>query len=338
VYPTDEFRRAYGTISGMVLLPDGRTPFQGAYVVARSVDQPRRDAVGGSSGALVRSNSSSPGARRGRFDLVGLPPGHYTVEIEQIIRTYGVGPVSPPVTLPGPAEFWNGTDEASTTPPDDPRAFATLTVEAGRELGDIDLIINAPSSVPANDTCEQAREIGGLPFADILDTRFATVDRVRCPDVTVASHVVWYRYTAAADGVVTVRTTGSSYPTQIAALADRCGDFHVANGACTLAAAGSLSLSLGAGESVRLAIADRDFSGAGELHLTVATADLTPCVADCDGLGTVGINELIVAVNIALGLVPLDMCAAAASDGHVDIADLIAAVNSALDGCTPPAG
>jgi parallel beta-helix repeat protein len=55
---------------------------------------------------------------------------------------------------------------------------------------------------------------------------------------------------------------------------------------------------------------------------------------DCDGDGVVTINEIILAVNIALGNAPLSACSAADvdGDGMVSIADLIQAVNAVLGG------
>jgi hypothetical protein len=55
-------------------------------------------------------------------------------------------------------------------------------------------------------------------------------------------------------------------------------------------------------------------------------------VGDCDGGGSVTINELITMVSIALGSSPLSMCPNADADasGNVTIAELIAAVNAAL--------
>jgi hypothetical protein len=49
----------------------------------------------------------------------------------------------------------------------------------------------------------------------------------------------------------------------------------------------------------------------------------------------VSISELIMAVNIALGVQPFSQCPAfdPSSDGTVSISQLIAAVNTALDGC-----
>lgn len=61
------------------------------------------------------------------------------------------------------------------------------------------------------------------------------------------------------------------------------------------------------------------------------------CVGDCDGVNHVTISNLIVGVNIALGLQRVDVCPAFANDmGKVDIAQLIQGVNNALKGCPVP--
>jgi hypothetical protein len=59
-----------------------------------------------------------------------------------------------------------------------------------------------------------------------------------------------------------------------------------------------------------------------------------PCVGDCDGDDKVAINELILGVNIALDVKPLNACLAFVnSEGMVNIAQLIKAVENALNGC-----
>jgi hypothetical protein len=69
------------------------------------------------------------------------------------------------------------------------------------------------------------------------------------------------------------------------------------------------------------------------------TATRTPggpdCAGDCDGNGSVGINELIQGVNIALGNAAASTCTAFDLDGNgqVSINELIAGVNSAQGGC-----
>ncbi len=66
------------------------------------------------------------------------------------------------------------------------------------------------------------------------------------------------------------------------------------------------------------------------------TGQPQPCAGDCDGDGRVTINELIRAVNIALGQQPVDACPAADLDGNgrVAINELIAAVNDSLGRCS----
>jgi len=67
-------------------------------------------------------------------------------------------------------------------------------------------------------------------------------------------------------------------------------------------------------------------------------AGTSSCNGDCDAGGSVSINEVITAVRISLGESGGAVCAAADanSDGVVTIAELIASVARALDGC--PAG
>jgi hypothetical protein len=59
------------------------------------------------------------------------------------------------------------------------------------------------------------------------------------------------------------------------------------------------------------------------------------CVGDCNGTHIVTIDELIRAVNIALGLGDIETCRAADANGNgvVEINELITAVNHALTGC-----
>ena len=74
------------------------------------------------------------------------------------------------------------------------------------------------------------------------------------------------------------------------------------------------------------------------IALFVARTAMAQCPGDCTGDGVVSINELIRAVNIALGHAPLTGCPAADAngDGVVRIGELISAVNAALTGCPAP--
>ncbi len=70
------------------------------------------------------------------------------------------------------------------------------------------------------------------------------------------------------------------------------------------------------------------------LAVAVGTAAAQPCAGDCDGDGGVAINELILGVNLALG-VGEGACAAidADGDGAVQINELVGGVANALAGC-----
>ncbi len=74
---------------------------------------------------------------------------------------------------------------------------------------------------------------------------------------------------------------------------------------------------------------------AGGIALAHAVAAQSPCIGDCNGDGTVRINELISGVAIALGSAPAGDCLAidADDDGQVRVNELILAVSSALEGC-----
>ncbi|HEX7410270.1 MAG TPA: hypothetical protein VF515_21830 [Candidatus Binatia bacterium] len=59
------------------------------------------------------------------------------------------------------------------------------------------------------------------------------------------------------------------------------------------------------------------------------------CVGDCDGNGSVTVDEILTMVNIVLGDAPLLNCEAADAnhDGQVTVDKIFTAVNNALNGC-----
>ncbi|MBI1814884.1 MAG: hypothetical protein HYR72_07900 [Deltaproteobacteria bacterium] len=63
------------------------------------------------------------------------------------------------------------------------------------------------------------------------------------------------------------------------------------------------------------------------------------CVGDCDQDGAVKVDELILGVNIALGITAIDVCPSfdANSDDAVTVDDLIAALNRAMSDCATAA-
>jgi hypothetical protein len=72
-------------------------------------------------------------------------------------------------------------------------------------------------------------------------------------------------------------------------------------------------------------------SGAADRGYHYPTGNV-PRAGDCNGDGLVTIDEVVRAVNIAVGVLPLTQCPAADADGdgRVNIADLIKAVNAVL--------
>jgi hypothetical protein len=82
----------------------------------------------------------------GFYELRGLPPGDYTVEVEAIHREFvlgsGVGPISGFLgfnfPLPGPPEFWNANESATDNPGDS----TPVPVAAGPAVEDINIILN----------------------------------------------------------------------------------------------------------------------------------------------------------------------------------------------------
>ena len=117
LYPAAGFSSTTGRIQGRVLFSDGETPAQGYNVIARLVGDPRRTAVSCVSGFLFTAgagNSLVPGGNDtelfygsrdqtliGYYDIAGLPPGDYTIEVEAInnsgelpfVGSSGVGPI-----------------------------------------------------------------------------------------------------------------------------------------------------------------------------------------------------------------------------------------------------
>lgn len=81
-------------------------------------------------------------------------------------------------------------------------------------------------------------------------------------------------------------------------------------------------------------IAETD-EGNNAAEMTFSVGGATPCPGDCDQDGSVTVSELIRAVSIALGGLPLSDCLSLDTDGDggVTITELIAAVNNALSGC-----
>ena len=137
LYPISNYAATTGAVRGRILAPDG-APLSGINVIARNLADDR-DAISYLSGTTV----VPPGA----YTLAGLVPGDsYRIEIQEVdvFAQEGsrIGPFSPPVILPGPPEFYNGTGESADPAVDDPRAFTPIVAAAGTIAQGVDIIVN----------------------------------------------------------------------------------------------------------------------------------------------------------------------------------------------------
>jgi hypothetical protein len=117
LYPESSFHPSRGRIQGRVVFSDGVTPAQGYNVIARNTADPRVTAVSSVSGYRFTAGAGNPLVPLGMdtsffygshdqnligfYDIPGLPPGTYTVEVEAILNSdpvpfvyeSGVGPI-----------------------------------------------------------------------------------------------------------------------------------------------------------------------------------------------------------------------------------------------------
>ena len=76
-------------------------------------------------------------------------------------------------------------------------------------------------------------------------------------------------------------------------------------------------------------------TGLGTPDVAVLAQTFAPCPGDCNGDATVSVDELVIAVDIALGATPLAQCTALDTNGDsaVTVDEVLAATNRALNGC-----
>ena len=201
-----------GTIKGRVYLADGATPFQGASVIARRVDDPLIVAMSSVSGFLYRG--TGPNASRGTldssyqgyFEISGLPAGNYTVEVEPVhpglVSGSSVGPLDPPVDLPGPAEYYSGSEESNN---DTSSSAKLVAVSGGQTVENINVILNnsalpATSESEPNSTIATANNIS-LP---VVISGNVNAGDAGVPDITGESVKDFYSFTAATNDWVTI--------------------------------------------------------------------------------------------------------------------------------------
>lgn len=138
-----------GAIEGQVFLPDGASGADGVNIIVHDVSN---------GGEHVFINAASTMAwntpqGQGYFRIPALPPGEYTVEVDDIANG-NTGSYSDPVRtdgglnntilgpFPGPAEFYNGANESSNPALDDPTDRVTVTVTADQVSSGINMTFN----------------------------------------------------------------------------------------------------------------------------------------------------------------------------------------------------
>lgn len=69
--------------------------------------------------------------------------------------------------------------------------------------------------------------------------------------------------------------------------------------------------------------------------VSLPTPTPTPCAGDCNGDGSVTVDELVVGVNLILEQIPISTCVQfdTTSDGRVTVDELTAGVRAVLEGC-----
>ncbi len=181
LYPAATFAGSTGHIRGRIFFSDGVTGAQGFNVIARRVDNPatpedesRRIAVSSVSGYLFTENAGNPlvnnpggdfGSRDrnliGVYDIFGLAPGDYTIEVEAIDRDFvggsGLNPfgsLGRQFPMPGTCarEYVSSAESATDACTD--KTPLTVTAAADITTG-ADIILNG--TPPTFDAWEGAR-------------------------------------------------------------------------------------------------------------------------------------------------------------------------------------
>jgi len=151
LYPAAGFISSTATVAGLALLPPASRPISGTFLAIRSTSDPLATAAFTASGLTPTAVSlggrfvaflGQPGEPQGAFQVSGLPPGEYTVEVFG-----GMSGEQP--------EFYSGASESHDPTADPPGTATPLTLAAGEVASDVDLLLDAGAGtlgVKASDT------------------------------------------------------------------------------------------------------------------------------------------------------------------------------------------
>ena len=133
LYPTDEYKTQYGSISGKLFTKEG-VEYSGINMVARNINDPLYDVITQQSGNMTQGMVGPDGS----FTINGLTPGEeYVLYIESIKA--GGYPTNPTPIVSEP-EYWN-EGESSNPAEDNACALSTITV-AGGETKQLEMHFN----------------------------------------------------------------------------------------------------------------------------------------------------------------------------------------------------
>lgn len=147
LYPSDSFETETATIKGQILKSDG-TPMIHVNVIARNVDDPLCEVYSYLSGRFCEYATSSlcetggtAGYDDSSYTISSLPPGSYTLEVEEVADDGLAITIAPGLIDPfiyGDAEFWNDGDAVS----EDHLTSSVITLAAGETRENVDIILN----------------------------------------------------------------------------------------------------------------------------------------------------------------------------------------------------
>jgi hypothetical protein len=146
-----------------------------------------------------------------------------------------------------------------------------------------------------NDSCYEAGQITVPNYTNTMDTTTAST---AVDDPAICSgkkgKTVWYKYTAPANGMVSVDTIGSDYDTVLAVYTGTCGDFNSVS--CDDDGGGNLTSSVTfevtAGTTYNFMAADYSYSGGGRLSFNLLYSPCTTVYcqdSDSDGYGDLNV-------------------------------------------------
>jgi hypothetical protein len=329
LYPTG----GEGRIRGMIT--SAGAPVFGAHVVALS------------GGRVAASALTLPD---GSYTIGGLDAGSYLIYAEPLDGPHSSVPDDPCTrvgNLSGAGIYNNATldtDFATTFfGGDQPQA---IQVSAGGEA-------NAPFSVPAGatelnptmigpatvDGGSVSLRVGGVARAIAAGQRQALAVAGPGLDTVVDDAAIGFgdsAITLLPDSVVgfTLNCNGTPLPVNVF-------EVNVDGGAVS----GSRSLILRSGSRLALMTGAVDVRGVDpptptptesvSIPTATPTMPASSCVGDCDGGGTVTVDEIVTMVNIALGTQPVSNCLAGDSDGSntITVDEILTAIQNALNGC-----